>query len=379
MCHYYANPLAVLSDSKKGSTELLGLLQPEHLEAVRMLPSFQNLVETLVGEDGAARAQGLLEDDEILKDAITESLESRTIEEIKLIRRIFVLTVATAEPVGKIDLYLKALKGTLTDSETVRNVFDAVKRMSPELLLSFLERLNEAIERGSPELNIDGWLGEESELAEKITSIQGQVTNLIKESAEAGVSIRSSYAAHNQSARTTVIAQKVHLSFEKSKLTKQDLEFTTLVDQLLGILKKYFTFDNPQQHFLSESWIYDSILPYKDVFTPRPRFAIEHALSTPEDYLPNCESGTDSLSSAKPPTANLYQMYLESGSLINISDLWTAFLSMVGGEEGGAEGCDERTALMLFFRGLADLKLLGMVKQSKKKVDHLAKAAWKGL
>jgi origin recognition complex subunit 3 len=33
----------------------------------------------------------------------------------------------------------------------------------------------------------------------------------------------------------------------------------------------------------------------------------------------------------------------------------------------------------MFYRGLADLKSLGMVKQSKKKADHLAKVAWKGL
>src|SRR4051794_31121042 len=126
MCHFYANPLAVLSDLKKGSKVILDPLQPEHLEAVRMLPSFQNLVETLLGEKNAPRARGLLEDDEILKDEITESLKSRSTEEIKLIRRIFVLTAATAEPVGKIDLYLKSLKGILSNSDTVRNVLDAV-------------------------------------------------------------------------------------------------------------------------------------------------------------------------------------------------------------------------------------------------------------
>jgi origin recognition complex subunit 3 len=35
--------------------------------------------------------------------------------------------------------------------------------------------------------------------------------------------------------------------------------------------------------------------------------------------------------------------------------------------------------LMLFYRALADLKLSGMVKPSRKKTDHLAKMAWKGL
>ena len=33
----------------------------------------------------------------------------------------------------------------------------------------------------------------------------------------------------------------------------------------------------------------------------------------------------------------------------------------------------------LFYRALADLKYLGMIKHSKKKTDHMAKLAWKGL
>jgi origin recognition complex subunit 3 len=34
---------------------------------------------------------------------------------------------------------------------------------------------------------------------------------------------------------------------------------------------------------------------------------------------------------------------------------------------------------VLFYKALADLKVSGMVKQSKRKADHLAKAAWEGL
>jgi origin recognition complex subunit 3 len=379
MCHFYANPLSLLCDTAKDEDELLNLLQPEHLEAVRMLPSFRNLIEATLDKHDATHARDLLEDDELLKEEIKKSLQSRDIEVVKLIRSMYVLTTAAVDYVGKIELYLKAIRGTLNDSDTVRGVLDAVKRMSPETLLSFLNRIQEVIENGKPESDIDGWANEEPEFLGEIFGIQAKVTALTKESTDNDLPIRSSYAAHSKGLRTTVIAQKVHLSYEKSTLSKQDIEFTALVDHLLEVLKEYFTFDNPQHLFLSEVWIYDSTLPYKDVFTPRPRFAIERALSSPKDYLPNCKSGSDSLSAAKPPTANLYQMYLESGSLINISDLWTAFFSMVGGDEGKGEGCDERTALMLFYRGLADLKLLGMIKQSKKKVDHLAKSAWGGL
>lgn len=79
-----------------------------------------------------------------------------------------------------------------------------------------------------------------------------------------------------------------------------------------------------------------------------------------------------------PATAILYKLFLEAGNLVNIFDLWTAFIANLGPEHD--EGDDsERQALMLFYRGLSDLKLLGMIKQSRKKTDHLTKLAWKGL
>ena len=84
---------------------------------------------------------------------------------------------------------------------------------------------------------------------------------------------------------------------------------------------------------------------------PAPRRAIERALSAPHDYL-NCEccegggkGDAAALSSSQPATAILYQLYLESGALINIADLWAAFSAVVGteGEEekGEAEKKDD--------------------------------------
>lgn len=344
-----------------------------------MLPSFRKLVESLANEQATTLARGLLEDDEILFREIEKTLDSKDQNITKLLRAMHVLSVASPGSGGKIDLYLKAFKGNLSGSDTVRGVLDSVKKMSAESLIAFIEHIKGAMKAGNPKLDLEGWLEEaqDSELLQKMRDIQNQVTHLVEESAKTGKLVRSSYAVHSKGLRTTVIAQKVQLSYEKSTLSMEDIEFTALIDHLSKVLEQYFTFDNPQDFFLSEIWLYDSISPYRDVFTPRPRFAIERALSAPQDYLDSCEADGEALSANKPATAILYQMYLESGSLVNISDIWTAFFSIVGGDDG--EGYDERTALVLFYRGLADLKLLGMVKQSKKKVDHLAKSVWKGL
>lgn len=60
--------------------------------------------------------------------------------------------------------------------------------------------------------------------------------------------------------------------------------------------------------------------------------------------------------------------------LINASDLWSAFEAMLRDQLG-----DENTIPALFLQSLAQLKYLGFLKQSRKKLDHLGKLAWKGL
>ena len=379
MCHFYANPLSVLNDPKRTSVSLKRFLRPEHFEAIRMLPSFRKLVESQVNNGNASRVRALLQDDDALLGEIETSLNWKDRNIAKLLRAMHVLSVTSAGPVRKIELYLKAFKGTLSESDTVRVVLDSIKRMTPEAVVALINTIEGAMETGTPELDLEGWLDEETDpdFLGEIKDISKQVSTLVDQSVETGKPVRSSYVVHSKGLRTTVIAQKVQLSYEKSTLSKEDIDFTKLIDRLSKALEEYFTFDNPQDLFLHEVWLYDSTSPYKDVFTPRPRFAIERALSSPQDYLDSCEAAGEALSANKPATAILYQMYLESGTMVNISDIWTAFFSIVGGEEG--EGYDERTALMLFYRGLADLKLLGMIKQSRKKVDHLAKSAWKGL
>lgn len=376
MCHFYANPLAIFCDHSESLKEIIKLLQPQHYSAIRMLPSFRRKIETLVNNSTPTAARDMLEDNRILQQSVTAAFRTRQSSWTRLFRSIHVLKIAANGLTSTIDLYLRALKGTLNDSDTAKGVLDSTKRMDPDAVLSFIDQLMNAIQTGCPDSDLDGWADLESKFVVEITDVREKVVAVIDESTETGKPIRSSYAVHSKGLRTTVIAQKVQLSYEKSKLSKEDIEFTELVDRLSAALKQYFTFEFPQYWFLNEAWLYDSLSPYKDVFAPRPRFAIERALSTPSDYLLSCDSSIG-IPSAKPATAIVYQMYLESGSLVNISDIWEAFLSHVGGEDG--EGLDERTALMLLYNGLADLKLLGMVKQSKKKTDHLAKSSWKGL
>ena len=194
--------------------------------------------------------------------------------------------------------------------------------------------------------------------------------------------LRSEDDVKNSTLRTTVVAQKVELSKQKSTLSKQDAAYTSLLREFTDLLEQFFNdfLVDPKSLPFHEIIIYDLKSPHREVFTPRPRHAIERALAAPYDYLdcdccaPNKGEGDEqTLSASQPATAVLYQLYLESGTLINASDLWQAFQAVIGAER------TEEQNMALFQRALAELKYLGLVKNTRKRVDHIAKVAWKGL
>lgn len=89
-----------------------------------------------------------------------------------------------------------------------------------------------------------------------------------------------------------------------------------------------------------------------------PRAAIERALSRPHDYLACecCDQVEGQLAASQPTTA------LESGAVINVQDMWNAFQAVMGVEEQ-----EENELLALFYRALAKLKYLGVIKNSRKR------------
>jgi origin recognition complex subunit 3 len=388
MCHFYANPLSILwqpfDDAEFELTyPIRRHLQTEHFEAIRMLPSFRTMIENLLTERQSDRARSLLDNDEALLDEVISAIHSGRETVKNLFQSVQILVAASSslscQSLDPMEIYIKAFSGQLSGSDLVNEVLLAVRSISPDTIIDLARGLLFPISNGNPESDLAPWPDLVADFINKVTRIRLETESLKREADIAGTPLRSKYTAQNRNLRTMVVAHKVQLSKTESALSGLDIAFTSLVDELSTLLKDIFRFEEPQKLFLHEVWLYDSKSPSREVFTPKPRHVIERALSSPHDYLSCscCRPSEEGLSSSQPPTAILYQLYLETGGLINVFDLWSAFYAVVGGEDG--EDCDERAALVIFYRALNDLKLLGMVKQSRKKTDHLAKLAWKGL
>jgi origin recognition complex subunit 3 len=221
-------------------------------------------------------------------------------------------------------IWIKAASADLLGSPLLRETMLSLKKVSSDKLLRLLDAIK-------------------TTFAPEACLYQRELEELTR-SSSAETPLRSQYDVRNESVRTTVVAQKVLLSKHKATLSEQDKAYSDLVGRFHDAIESWFSsqFINPQDLFLSEILMYDLRSPHTEVFQPRPRFAIERALSSPHDYLgctccsaEGVRDGESSLASTQPATAILYQLYLESGALINVSDLWAAFNAIVG--EGGED------------------------------------------
>ncbi|EPE05569.1 origin recognition complex subunit [Ophiostoma piceae UAMH 11346] len=319
------------------------------------------------------------------------------------------------------------------DPSLAATMTSAIRRMSSAELIALARRLADAALSGDEELSlppIDSEIESYTDLyearwaalgsilldvANKVEELQQKLEDLYSDAryakrraaavgANGGVpQLRSKYtAAQSKAVRTTVVAQKVQLSRDSAALTDEDQAFTEHVDTVVAAVASVFDVNvdvdaaDASQLWLQEIWLYDARTPYRDVFIPRPGLVVERALARPHDYLACdcCGQGEGGGNGSEirptlPPTAILYQLYQDAGPLINVADLWEAFLGVVGdkkedqGEEVNMDDDDEAAAddkerrhLVKFYQGLSEMKTLGYIKPTRRKVDHVAKIKW---
>ncbi|KAL8774700.1 MAG: hypothetical protein Q9209_000639 [Squamulea sp. 1 TL-2023] len=364
MNHTFANPLSVLLNEPFPHK----IFQKEMYEGVRNLDSFRQHAEDLLDQKDFDTASRLLDDDSFLHEQIKREIKKskgvleRLVSAVELLASIQKsLNIRATEP--WCNLYIKAMAGQLRDSPIVKETLLAVRKLSSDAMARLLDDLGH-----SPLPDIPALLDDLEQL---------QTAN------KGAEPLRSEHDTHYAGLRTTIVSHKVELSKQSASLSKQDLSYSKIINRVNNILESYFqeALVTPQELFLYEILIYDFKSPHREVFAAKPRHAMERALSSPRDYLGcNCCKGTQhGLSATHPATSILYQLFLESGAIINTSDLWSAFNTIVGSEENEDEDYEQERTLALFSQALAELKYMGMITSSRKKADHLAKIMWNGL
>ncbi|KAG8623528.1 hypothetical protein KVT40_008504 [Elsinoe batatas] len=371
MSHFYANAVSLFLDDQLVATDV----PKNHFEAARNLPSFMQLAETLLeqGKDQAGEVRELLKSDSYLYQRLQQDLKlgQQAVRDIIKTARVYQQLASGLEGVERLpesEIVVQALSGSLLGSARLKTFFLVLKRATSKMLQDLLDNASD----------------DQDEMARDLFDNHRQrLVDLLKDHTEADGPLRSEVDIQNSTLRTTVISKKISLSKAKTTLTKADAAYSEILNDFIERLQNHFSekLIDPKTLPFNEIFLFDLKSPYRQTFTPRPRHAIERALSSPHDYLnceccvPNAGEGDEStLASTQHATAILYQLYLESGLMANAADLSSAFAAILGEKVE-----DEEVLNALFQRSLAELSYLALVKGTKKKADHLIKTAWKGL
>lgn len=395
MGHFFANPLSILLDDAVSSNSKPA---PELCDAIRKTESFRLYAQTFMDAGDTKSVLRLLNDDKFLWDearkAVVEGQQSmnafRKAVQFFIDLREFLCRPETTL-LSPFEIDVQAYSGTsFLDTLIFEDTLSAIQKLPSLELASLLSRISTS----------------DSDLANSVRSITTKLDTL--HAANGSNSVRS---LHDPSHTTTSTAISRHntvsLTKHAPKLTKDEKDYTAIIDELHTEVNTYFeeTILDVNQLFMNEVFVYDLKMPLTGAFAPRPRFVIERALDRPGDYLgcECCTAETEGMERNRaPPTSLLWQLWCEAGNIVNVRDLWGAFCAVLvddkqddddddeevdelqskhGTLDGQREnsGIDERMALALFYRGLAEMRMLGFVKPTKRKVDCLAKVTWRGL
>ncbi|XP_074902689.1 origin recognition complex subunit 3 isoform X4 [Buteo buteo] len=182
----------------------------------------------------------------------------------------------------------------------------------------------------------------------------------------------------NKSDLVTMLQQCVEIFVSSS-----GNEFDKTVEKLKDFLTQFQKLEDHKT--LHEIVYFNTASVLREHLNAAPRIALHTALNNPYCYLKNqaLKSGGGSISNKAPDICIVYKLHLECGRLINLVDWLEAFSTVVMAAEGpnaDAPSSDQVDDIIhaRFIRAVSELELLGFIKPSKQKTDHVARLTWGG-
>ncbi|KAF6022746.1 ORC3 [Bugula neritina] len=183
--------------------------------------------------------------------------------------------------------------------------------------------------------------------------------------------------------KTSLVGKKMDMYTLRKTLQQQRPKHVTLFEEIRGeavdALRSFF--HNEVVHFkklpLHELFYYDDIKTLKSAVNALPRVALFTALSKPHVYLhdvPKLES-SQSVTSQLPDTSVAFKLHMECSTMINIYDWMQAFLSVHEGDDSKGEQ-HLKQLCSRFSHSAAEMQLLGLIKSTKRKTDHVTRLTW---
>ncbi|NWW91188.1 ORC3 protein, partial [Rhynochetos jubatus] len=378
--HFYSQPLSILCCQLEDAKERVNSLSHDQCENIRRLPSFRRYVENQASEKQIA----LLTEDDVLKETTKKLLEDLDVYHenyVTVLRCLHVFTSSLPKyPLGKQirELHCACLENKVWETEEYESSLQLARMLNKSDLVTMLQQCVEIFVSSS---------GKEFDKA--VEKLKHFLTRFQKLEAEAFQEQDESVSSQKELQKKTDLyhLQKALLELNESrrskKLTKFELLRVEVVDYMDSLVRSYLV--PADWKTLHEILYFNTASVLREHLNAAPRIALHTALNNPYCYLKNqaLKSDGGSISNKAPDICIVYKLHLECGRLINLVDWLEAFATVVTAAEGSstdAASSDQVDDIIhaRFIRAVSELELLGFVKPSKQKTDHVARLTWGG-
>ncbi|XP_003467472.3 origin recognition complex subunit 3 isoform X2 [Cavia porcellus] len=377
--HFYSQPLSVLCCSLPEAKRRINLLSVNQCENIRRLPSFRRYVEKQASEKQVA----LLTNDRFLKEETQSLLEDLHVYHVNYFLVLRCLHNFTSSlpryPLGRQirELYCTCLEKNIWDSEEYASALQLLRMLAKDELMSILQKCFQAFDSSS-----ENQFGSTRKRIEEFLA-QFQSLGDAKEEEDA------SGSQPKELPKTDLYhLQKSLLEMKESRRSsKKQTKFEVLREKVVNfidsLVREYLL--PPETQPLHEVVYFSAAHTLREHLNAAPRIALHTALNNPYYYLKNeaLNSEEGCIPNIAPDICIAYKLHLECSRLINLVDWSEAFATVVTAAENmdaNSAASEELNEIIhaRFIRAVSELELLGFIKPTKRKTDHVARLTWGG-
>ncbi|XP_037598066.1 origin recognition complex subunit 3 [Cebus imitator] len=368
--HFYSQPLSVLCCNLPEAKRRINFLSNNQCENIRRLPSFRRYVEKQASEKQVA----LLTKEKCLKEEtqlLLENLHVYHMNYFLVLRCLHKFTSSLPKyPLGRQirELYCTCLEKNIWDSEEYASVLQLLRMLAKDELMIILEKCFKVFKSCEKHLG---------STAKRIEEFLAQFQNLD------GKRIIFSQSIGHDSHLTKMSLLEMKELRRSKKPTKFEVLRENVVDFIDCLVREYLL--PPETQPLHEVVYFSAAHALREHLNAAPRVALHTALNNPYYYLKNeaLKSEEGCIPNIAPDICIAYKLHLECSRLINLVDWSEAFATVVTAAEkmdANSATSEEMNEIIhaRFIRAVSELELLGFIKPTKQKTDHVARLTWGG-
>ncbi|XP_029451295.1 origin recognition complex subunit 3 isoform X2 [Rhinatrema bivittatum] len=383
--HFHSQPLSMLCCHLPEAKKRLRSLLHEQCENIRQLPSFMSYVDTQTSEHQVK----LLTSDSFLKDVaqtLLEDLHAYHKNYIPVLKCLHEFTCLLPKyPLGRQvrELHCACMEKKVWESEEYTSAFQLLRMLAKDELVATLRKCVEIL-KSSACKELSKALKKLEEFLSRFHNLEGSVS---AEEHEYLKDENMSPPKVLQKKTDLYHLQKTLLELKESRRSKKLTNFEVLrlevVEFLDSLVRDYLV--PPETKALYEVMYFSDASTLRRHLNAAPRTALHMALNNPYCYLKNeaLKNNDGVISNLAPDICIAYKLHLECGRLINLYDWLEAFTTVVTTAEGAdsasvASGRVDEVIHARFIKAVSELELLGFIKATKLKTDHVARLTWGG-